>query len=101
MMAKTTTRTDELFTHLRARGLRKRTAKLISDATDRRRKPAKSAERAVTDLKKLVAEVEGRLAGGSARRKAAAKKAAATRKRNAQRRSTAAKKAARTRAKAA
>jgi hypothetical protein len=97
-MAKTT-RTDELFTRLRAHGLRKRTAKLISDATDRRRKPAKSAHQAVTDLKKLVAEVEDRLAGGPARRKAAAKKAAATRKRNAQRRSAAAKKAARTRAK--
>jgi hypothetical protein len=96
----TTKRSDELFKRLRAQGLRKRTAKLISEATDRRRKPAKSAQRALTDLKKLVGEVEDRISGGPARRKAAAKKAAATRKRNAQRRSASAKKAARTRAKA-
>jgi hypothetical protein len=98
-MAKTT-RTDDLFQTLRAQGLRKRTAKLISEATDRRRKPAKGAERALADLKKLIGDVEDRIAGGPAKRKAAAKKAAATRKRNAQRRSAAAKKGARTRAKA-
>jgi hypothetical protein len=97
-MAKTT-RTDELFTRLRAQGLRKRTAKLISQTTDRRRKPAKSVQSALNDLKKLVGEAENRLSGGAAKRKAAAKKAAATRKRNAARRSAAAKKAAQTRAK--
>ena len=43
-MAKTKAN-DELFRRLRARGLRKRTAKLISEATDRRRKPAKAANR--------------------------------------------------------
>ena len=97
-MAKTT-RTDELFTRLRAQGLRKRTAKLIAQTTDRRRKPAKKVEGALNDLKKLVADAEDRLRGGPAKRKAAAKKGAATRRRNAARRSAAAKKAARTRAK--
>jgi hypothetical protein len=72
----------------------------MAQATDRRRKPAKTVQRTLDDLKKLVAETEDRLAGGPARRKAAAKKAAATRKRNAQRRSAAAKKGARTRARA-
>jgi hypothetical protein len=97
-MAKT--RTDELFERLRAQGLRRRTAKLISQASDRRRKPAKTVQRTLTDLKKLVAETEDRISGGPSKRKAAAKKAATTRKRNAQRRSAAAKKGARTRAKA-
>ena len=91
---------DELFERLRAKGIRKRTAKLISQATDRRRKPAKTASRALNDLKQLVAETEDRISGGPAKRKAAAKKAATTRKRNAASRSAAAKKAARTRAKA-
>jgi hypothetical protein len=90
---------DDLFTRLRAQGLRKRTAKLISDATDGRRKPAKTVQRTLTELKKLVGEAEDQISGRSAKRKAAAKKAAATRKRNAASRSTAAKKAARTRAK--
>ena len=92
-------RTDELFDRLHAQGLRKSTAKLLSQATDRRRKPAKAVERSLSDLKRAVAHVEDRLSGGSAKRQAAAKKAAATRKRNAQRRSAAAKKAARTRTK--
>jgi hypothetical protein len=97
-MAKAT-RTDKRYTRLRAQGLRKRTADVIARATDRRRKPAKSVQGAIKDLKRLVAETEDRLSGGPAKRKAAAKKAAATRKRNAASRSAAAKKAARTRAK--
>jgi hypothetical protein len=92
---------DDLFERLHAQGLRKRTAKLISEATDRRRKPAKVVQRTVTDLKSLVSEVEDAISGGPAKRKGAAKKAANTRKRNAQRRSTAAKKPARTRSRAA
>ncbi len=98
-MAKTK-RDDELFERLRAHGLRKRTAKLISDAGDRRRKPAKAVRQTLTDLHKLVIEAEDRISGGPAKRKAAAKKAANTRKKNAERRSASAKKAARTRAKA-
>jgi hypothetical protein len=90
-------RTDELFERLHAQGLRKSTAKLLSQATDRRRKPAKAVERSLNDVKRAVAHVEDRLSGGSDKRKAAAKKAAATRKRNAQRRSASAKKGARTR----
>jgi hypothetical protein len=92
-------RTDDLFERLHAQGLRKRTAKLLSQATDRRRKPAKGVQRSLNEVKRAVAQVEDRLSGGPAKRTAAAKKAAATRKRNAQRRSAAAKKGARTRAK--
>jgi hypothetical protein len=92
-------RTDDLFDRLHAQGLRKRTAKLLSQATGRRRKPANAVERSLHDVKRAVSRVEDRLSGGPAKRQAAAKKAAATRKRNAQRRSAAAKKGARTRAK--
>lgn len=99
-MAKAKSRSDELFERLRAQGLRKRTAKLISQAGVGRRTPAKSAHRTLDELKKLVAETEDRISGGPAKRKAAAKKAAKTRKLNAARRSAAAKKAARTRARA-
>jgi hypothetical protein len=88
-MAKAT-RSDKLYTRLRAQGLRKRTANIIARGTDRRRNPAKSVQSAIKDLKRLVAETEDRLSGGPAKRKAAAKKAAATRKRNAARRSAAA-----------
>jgi hypothetical protein len=93
-------RSDDLFRRLHADGLRKRTAKIISDASDQRRKPRKAVDRTLTELKNLLSEVEDRLSGGPAKRQASAKKAANTRKRNAGRRSTAAKKAARTRAKA-
>jgi hypothetical protein len=96
-MAKTK-RDEELFERLRAHGLRKRTAKLISGATDQRRKPAKVVERTISELKKVVGEAEDRISGGPAKRSATAKKAANTRKRNAQARSNAAKKGARTRA---
>jgi hypothetical protein len=92
-------RSDDLFDRLRAQGLRKRTAKLLSEATDRRRKPAKGVKRSLGEVKRAVSQVEDRLSGGPGKRKAAAKKAAATRKRNAVRRSAAAKKGARTRAK--
>jgi hypothetical protein len=91
---------QELFDRLHAQGLRKRTAKLISESTDQRRKPPKAVKQTLTDLRKVVDEAEDRVSGGPAKRQAAAKKAADTRKQNAQARSTAAKKAARTRAKA-
>ena len=51
-------RSDELLERLHAQGLRKRTAKLLSQATDRRRKPAKAVERSLTDLRRVVADVE-------------------------------------------
>ncbi len=98
-MAKTK-RDQELFDRLRAQGLRKRTAKLISETTDGRRKPADAVQQALTELRKAVDEAEDRVSGGPAKRQAAAQKAADTRKRNAQARSAAAKKGARTRAKA-
>jgi hypothetical protein len=93
-------RSDQLFERLHAQGLRKRTAKVLSQATDRRRKPAKRVERSLNDVKQAVAQVEDRLSGGPAKRKAAAKKGAATRKRNARRGSGTARKGSRTRAKA-
>jgi hypothetical protein len=97
-MAKTT-KNDDLFRRLRAQGLRKRVAKLISQGTDRRRKPAKAVNQVLSDLTNAVHEVEDRISGGPAKRRAAAKKAAQTHKQKALRRSMAAKKAARTRAK--
>jgi hypothetical protein len=94
-------RQEELFEMLRARGLRKRVARSLADATGRaNRNTPKGVKRVANDLRALAAEIEDRATGGPARRQAAAKKAAATRKRKASRRSTAAKKAARTRAKA-
>ncbi|MEA2467430.1 MAG: hypothetical protein QOJ57_1556 [Thermoleophilaceae bacterium] len=94
-------RQDELFEMLRARGLRKRVARSIAEASGRtQRRTPKGVKKATADLRGLAREIEDRVTGGPAKRKAAAKKAAATRKRNATKRSTAAKKAAKTRAKA-
>src|SRR4051794_35589129 len=93
-------RQDELFEMLRARGLRKRVARRISEAaaSTQRRSPS-SVKKATADLRSLARDIEDRVTGGPAKRKAAAKKAAATRKRKAAKRSTAAKKGAKTRAK--
>ena len=94
-------RQDELFEMLRARGLRKRLARSLAEATGRaNRSTPKGVKKVASDLRSLASELEDRATGGPAKRKAAAKKAAATRKRKATQRSTAAKKAARTRAKA-
>ena len=92
---------DVLFDRLRANGLRKRVARDLAQALSSASGsgPGKAATARITDLRKLVADLEDRAKGGPAKRRAAAKKAAATRKRKAARRSTAAKKAARTRAK--
>ena len=92
---------DALFERLRANGLRKRVARDLSDALGAASgsRPSKAAQGRVTELRKLVADLEDRAKGGPAKRQAAAKKAAATRKRKAAARSAAAKKAARTRAK--
>jgi hypothetical protein len=98
-MAKTS-QADALFNRLRANGLRKRVARDISSAIGRggNTRASKTAQGALGDLRKLVAELEDRAKGGPNKRKAAAKKAAATRKRKAAQRSAAAKKGARTRA---
>jgi hypothetical protein len=94
-------RDQDLLERLRASGVRKRAAKVIAEATDGRRKPAKQVRKALKDLGDAVSVAEDRVTGGPAKRKAAAKKAAATRKKNAAKRSASAKKGARTRAKSA
>ena len=93
---------DVLFERLRANGLRKRVARDLSQALSAAggSGPSKAAQGRITELRKLVADLEDRAKGGPAKRQAAAKKAAATRKRKAHQRSQAAKKAARTRARA-
>ena len=91
-------RDQQLAKRLHASGIRKRTADLIAGATDGRRKPAKQVRAVVKDMTEILEEVQDRVAGGPAKRKATAKKAARTRKLNAAKRSASAKKAARTRA---
>jgi hypothetical protein len=93
-------RQDEIFEALRARGLRKRVARSVAEATGRaNRNTPKGVKKVAADLRSLASEIEDRATGGPAKRKAAAKKAANTRKRNASKRSAAAKKGAKTRAK--
>jgi uncharacterized sporulation protein YeaH/YhbH (DUF444 family) len=94
-------RQDEIFERLRAKGLRKRVARTVAEASGRTsRNTPKGVKKVASDLRALASEIEDRATGGPAKRKAAAKKAANTRKRNANKRSAAAKKAAKTRAKA-
>jgi hypothetical protein len=94
-------RQDELFEMLRARGLRKRVARTLADATaSANGRTPKVVKNAASDLKALAAELEDRATGGPGKRKAAAKKAAETRKKKANARSRAAKKGAQTRARA-
>jgi hypothetical protein len=97
-MAKTK-RDQDLAKRLHESGIRKRTADLIAGATDGRRMPAKRVRAVVREMTEVLNDVEDRVSGGPAKRKAAAKKAARTRKQNAAKRSASAKKAARTRAK--
>lgn len=95
-------RTDELFQMLRARGLRTRVARALSDAAGAGRSGAATSQKAaqgiIDDLRKLADELEDRLTGGKAKsRSEAAQKAARTRARKATARSASAKKAAATR----
>ena len=98
------TRSDELFELLRARGLRKRAARVLSDAATTGRGASSAsqatAKKLITDLRSLADELEDRVTGKQSKRKEAAKKAARTRARKAQARSTAAKKGAATRKRA-
>ena len=97
-MAKSQRIDQELFDKLRKSGLRKSVAKQLSTAGKAANDRAPDVlRRTVSDLNTVLADLEGRVTGRSAR-SAGAKKAAATRKRAATRRSTAAKKAASTRA---
>ena len=89
----------ELFELLRARGLRKRVAKTLSEAAakaDGGRVPD-AVRAALGDLQSVAGEIESRITGKASDRGEAAKKAAQTRKRQAAKRSAAAKKGAKTR----
>jgi hypothetical protein len=98
-MAKTIDR--ELFDQLRAQGLRKRVARLVSEAAgaagSANARGNAAARNVIAELRKAADEIEDRLRGGSAARSEAAKKAARTRTTAANKRSAAAKKAAATR----
>ena len=65
-------RQDELFDMLRARGLRKRVAKSVSEATGRaNRNTPKGVKKVANDLRALATEIEDRATGGPTKRKAA------------------------------
>ena len=101
-MAKTKQKED-LFDHLRARGVRKKVAKALSDGANgaKGRKRAEAlAQAAIADLRSASDAIKDRVVNRDSKRSEAAKKAARTRKRNAAKRSAAAKKAAATRKKA-
>lgn len=87
----------DLFDRLTAAGLRKKTARKVSDAVHAGGRPQPRIARLVGDLRVLTTEVEDRLAGGPAKRRAAARKGAKTRERRHKARATAARKGARTR----
>ena len=87
-----------LFDRMRSLGVRKSTARDVAQSV--RNSGKKTARKAVADLSGAAAEIQDRIKGGPAKRKAAGKKAARTRKLKAQRRSAAAKKGARKRARA-
>ncbi len=87
---------NDLFDRLTGAGLRKKTARKVSDAVHAGRKPPPQVTKLVSELRAVTGEIEGRLSGGSAKRKAAAQKAAKTRKRHHEARVTAARKGART-----
>jgi hypothetical protein len=91
----------ELFDRIRKLGVRKSRAREVADAVRNSPKNApKAARKTMSDLQGAAAEIQDRINGGPARRRAAAKKAARTRKAKARARSDRAKKAAKTRAKA-
>lgn len=99
-MAKTKKIDKKLFNRVRDLGVRKRTAREVAEAVKGSGKAApKVARKASADLAGAVAEIQDRMSGGPAKRKAAAKKAARTRRKNAKKRSDSAKKGAKTRAK--
>jgi hypothetical protein len=92
---------DDLFDHLRARGVRKKVAKAISGRSDsaKGRKRAEALARtAIADLRSASDAIKYRVVQRDTKRSEAAKKAARTRKRKAAQRSAAARKGAKTRA---
>jgi hypothetical protein len=91
---------EELFDRLRSFGVRRGTARKVSESIRNSNRPApKAARTAIADLTGAVVEIQDRLNQGPQKRRVAAKKAARTRARKAQKRSKSAKKGARTRAK--
>jgi hypothetical protein len=101
MARKKKSQREQLVDALRARGLRKKVAEQVASAVGRApaRKPPKAVLDVVSDLRSLTSDIEDRITGGPAKRKASAKKGASTRKRDAAKRSASAKKGAQTRAK--
>jgi hypothetical protein len=97
-MAKNT-QADDLFDHLRTRGVRKKVAKAVADGAGSKngKKAEALAPSALADLRSASDAIRDRVLNRDSRRSEAAKKAARTRKRNAAKRSTSAKKAAATR----
>jgi hypothetical protein len=97
-------RNDDLFDHLRARGVRKKVAKALSSSAGNGAKGRKRAEAfaqtAIADLRSASEAIKDRVVGRDTKRSEAAKKAARTRKRKAAQRSAAARKGAKTRARA-
>ena len=94
-------RDQALYDRLRSHGVRKSVAEGVADASGRvRGSTPKAVKQSLENLRSAVSEIEDRVSGGPAKRKAAAKKAARTRKQKAAKRSAAAKKGARTRARA-
>ena len=92
---------DDLFEHLRARGVRKSVAKALADRSANGAKGRKRAEAlaqtAIADLRSASDAIRDRVLNRDSKRSEAAKKAARTRKRKPAKRSASAKKAAATR----
>jgi hypothetical protein len=98
------TNTDDLFTLLRARGLRKKVARSVAALDGNARRDGaggeKLARQTVDDLTAAAETIQERVLRRDRTRSQAARKAGQTRKRKATKRSAAAQKAARTRARA-
>ena len=95
-------RNNDLFDHLRARGVRKKVAKALASAASRpkgRKRTEALAQAAIADLRSASDAIRDRVVARDPQRSEAAKKAARTRRRQAAKRSAAARKAAKTRAK--
>lgn len=90
---------NDLFETLRARGLRTKVARAVTDGGS---SGEKAARKALGDLQSAAEDIRSRVTGATSTssRAEAARKAARTRKRKAAARSASAKKAAATRAKA-
>jgi hypothetical protein len=94
---------DDLFDHLRARGVRKKVAKTLASAASGakgRKRTEALAQAAIADLRSASDAIRDRVLARDSQRSEAGKKGARTRKRQAAKRSATARKAAKTRARA-